>query len=1156
MTCQVEANEANDKGGVAALEDDSTFVVDNCTLRGNKAFSGGVVALSGIKDIVPLAVFSSASVMEENVAEELGGVAYVYRGGAVEMRDITAASNGAGDGGVVHFTKGGSLRMERCMMTGNVATPGSGGVLKADSTAVMIESSTFDRNAAADAGGMANVECYGVDGACELNISTSWLVSNVARESFGGAVNLVGDGVVALLVDNVMDSNTAEASSGGALQLKDGARVQMQGGSVSNNSAAVRGGGVSAYGVAVQAELTEVLVEGNSADSGGGFAVDGEAALVLRGGSCIRKNVATENGGGISVSAEAMLEVRQESDTVVTLSENQAAHGGAVYMASSVLNISIWGAQLHANLAGKNGGALYFESLFLPKDVVVLREINFTGNAAKLSGAASYLMSEADSGEGLEEVTCGDCIGLLTADNATSPMFYQMLHGTTIMGESGVPLSPAPVYQGVDHYGHVVVVETAVAVAALISDNSSSKNFLTGPQSQIFVSSVGAAYDGLTMSGTPGESYMIQFSPSDAAWSAVGVEVVLNMCPAGSFYNADSQRCFLCVPGTLKFTNDTSMCITCSDYREDVTCNGAWEYAVDDGSWVAPAAALCDPSDPACVLDRIYECDVYEACDSSESGDNRTNVDAALQINASLVCGEGYRDDVVLCSACKHNYEALIGGVCRKCPDHPAVVWFQFITVTGVICLCIGALAMYLPSAGMTLKVGMDTGLKNIMAGFVQVISQSVMIYDAGTIPKVFQDFLSGLFSVISISLLEWVGLRCVMSTIYTNEHDLDNSGGFYWSFTFYTLIPMLPLGSVVGLYLMGYLSDLQREAGETVDMSLAKARNLLNDEMRSSKISVTSNMSHSTEEERPKKRKVETPSTAAAQPDSPQNSHDGSASRLERKRMPSEVLRLNKSHKRKLREKLGRNFGSDIQLGDIYLPPPDLPTGESTDDRQKLSLLAHGRPSTGDASPDAMNRKGEEEKKNRKLLFESRLRMYLGLMSFMLTFMHPSVSTFMFQLFNCDKIFFDQDEAQWWLAIDRRLECFTAEWSGYASMATLVICVYVLGLPLGIFVSTSYFDRLLRPRHKGTGGHPPSMLSWAVILLHMLSWAAILLYILSWAAILLHMLSWAAILLHMLSWAKQPPSHAGAIVAISFMLSWAAILLHMLTRRPTSFTC
>eukprot|EP00854_Cymbomonas_tetramitiformis_P009264 gene9264-10975_t len=175
---------------------------------------------------------------------------------------------------------------------------------------------------------------------------------------------------------------------------------------------------------------------------------------------------------------------------------------------------------------------------------------------------------------------------------------------------------------------------------------------------------------------------------------------------------------------------------------------------------------------------------------------------------------------------------------------------------------------------------------------------------------------------------------------------------------------------------------------------------------------------------------------------------------------MPSEVLRLNKSHKRKLREKLGRNFGSDIQLGDIYLPPPDLPTGESTDDRQKLSLLAHGRPSTGDASPDAMNRKGEEEKKNRKLLFESRLRMYLGLMSFMLTFMHPSVSTFMFQLFNCDKIFFDQDEAQWWLAIDRRLECFTAEWSGYASMATLVICVYVLGLPLGIFVSTSYFDR------------------------------------------------------------------------------------------------
>ena len=39
-----------------------------------------------------------------------------------------------------------------------------------------------------------------------------------------------------------------------------------------------------------------------------------------------------------------------------------------------------------------------------------------------------------------------------------------------------------------------------------------------------------------------------------------------------------------------------------------------------------------------------------------------------------------------------------------------------------------------------------------------------------------------------------------------------------------------------------------------------------------------------------------------------------------------------------------------------------------------------------------------------------------------------------------------------YYLAIDMRLQCYTGEWTGYAVYGLLIVVVYVIGFPVGIF--------------------------------------------------------------------------------------------------------
>lgn len=70
----------------------------------------------------------------------------------------------------------------------------------------------------------------------------------------------------------------------------------------------------------------------------------------------------------------------------------------------------------------------------------------------------------------------------------------------------------------------------------------------------------------------------------------------------------------------------------------------------------------------------------------------------------------------------------------------------------------------------------------------------------------------------------------------------------------------------------------------------------------------------------------------------------------------------------------------------------------------------------------------------------------------FLLTFVHPTVSTTMFKVFQCSKIInLMPYKEQYWLVADRGVECYITggEWQWMAIVSSFTICTFVIGWPV-----------------------------------------------------------------------------------------------------------
>jgi predicted outer membrane repeat protein len=179
----------------------------------------------------------------------------------------------------------------------------------------------------------------------------------------GGAIYSSGS----LVLQNVTFTNNESKGAGGA--VFDSATLDVRSCTFTNNTAGGSGGAVymktgSAYSI-----TGATVVEGNSAQDGGGLYLSASAGKVARIGSDV-------------VSA----------DNVVRISGNSATNtGGGLFLTGSNKDITVKNVRIKNNTAGQNGGGIYFGASGSDSQSLELTDgTQVSGNRAKNLGGGIY----------------------------------------------------------------------------------------------------------------------------------------------------------------------------------------------------------------------------------------------------------------------------------------------------------------------------------------------------------------------------------------------------------------------------------------------------------------------------------------------------------------------------------------------------------------------------------------------------------------------------------------------------------------------------------------------------------------------------------------------------------------------------------------------
>eukprot|EP00854_Cymbomonas_tetramitiformis_P021729 gene21729-26135_t len=240
-----------------------------------------------------------------------------------------------------------------------------------------------------------------------------------------------------------------------------------------------------------------------------------------------------------------------------------------------------------------------------------------------------------------------------------------------------------------------------------------------------------------------------------------------------------------------------------------------------------------------CILQRVYVCDVEEACTHSEP---RRNEGGAAHLHPSLMCAEGYDSDVVLCSGCVRGYTMTAEKACEKCSSRVAIV-LTLVALFAAVMLVIG-LMIYICKKYIAVvrearkqaeeEVGtgeMEAGAcANIYTGWLQLLivclgirvaacdagvftadpggsrrrpqvaGQTRNVFKAEMIPPYYPHFLN-IAALTNVSLVSWAAPACVAHEFIGGDFNL-GTGGFYWSFLFCTVMPLLVIAPMPFLVL------------------------------------------------------------------------------------------------------------------------------------------------------------------------------------------------------------------------------------------------------------------------------------------------------------------------------------------------------------------
>ncbi|KAK3264971.1 hypothetical protein CYMTET_26317 [Cymbomonas tetramitiformis] len=1007
IDCNVSNNNAQMAGGAVSLRDGRLLVI-NSTLNRNTGQNGGAVAARDRSEVHIVGSTLSGNIVQEDGGACLISSSKVHISGVTQLRDNLAASgaaiaivgrsDGALAGIVVKYNRaiqGGAIfvshsdvTVKGCSFVANFADLSGGGVYTLQSKLVIDGACSFTSNEATDGGGIAMFYA-------ELAVANSVFAHNTAT-SAGGGLYVVKSNVT--LQHIRLESCRAANEGGGLFLVGMPSQVDITGSVITGCAAGVAGGGVQvSTDAGLSADQTTLAV--NTADYGAGVSGTHNSVVSLH-RCCLVNNTASTAGGALW-SADGC----QANISVSHLIENGAiaGNGGAVALASTVDNNTMIQDSRFEDNSAQQGAAIFLQQP--PRHQhVVLRGLYFRHNYAVVG--ANIFWEYHDQAAGL---TCQNCTHepsteALLVTSATTFGLTQggKAVGAVIKGLSGVPFTPEITFVAYDFYGTITrLVQDHNEVIVHASDTGT----LLDGYTRVAYASEGATFENLAMIAHPGKQFNMTFEAQAAAWEGKGsisVTVHLEPCQAGEQYLEDANVCERCDAGTIKFSNSSDPCIDCTETA--LTCHGGSSYTLKDDWWMAVESVrrACSQAHKAdgveeCVLQRTHVCDAGGGCRSSK---NRSNAAGETHIKEELLCAEDRRADVALCGSCSSAaYHMSASGKCNRCPRDPWRAWIQPIVLTLLVLILVATawtLRKVLLSTGSDkattqielqefteAKATVDdmhatsSGVFEIWGGWLQVTTQAIRIFDQDAIPALYWDFLVGLDVIVNVQVFDWVGFDCLTFTIFGEDSHLGNLGGFYWSFAFYALIPLvlLPPSCRVAYRI---LTDVNIS---TIDDFTAHYGSLVQEEL------VGTDCGH-----------------AEANDADEDREQTGSNKHMK------EVAAVN--------ETLCKH-----------------PEVASMDDV--------------DVVDNDDNEAGQR---------------FLIITIFILTYIQPTVATYMFQVFNCDPIHFEDVGVQYFLAMDRRIECFsTASWWALASIAVFLILTYVVGMPIGLLIVLRYLHQRKR---------------------------------------------------------------------------------------------
>jgi len=409
----VRGNQAGTDGGGVANAVGAVAELRRATVQGNTAGrDGGGVFNEGTLTFLEVSLIGGAGGADGNSAgRNGGGIAHAGGSltviGAIVQGNVAGTGDEGGAGGGIWADPRRQIDLRSVTVEGNRATTG-GGI--AAGTFVVTDSTVEGNRAEADGGGF--LVLVGGDG----RMLGGAIVHNVATTGRGGGI--ANQAVLSLSRVSIAD-NQAPTGGGGGIFNGSNAVLWLNNDVVLERNTAATGGGLANTG---SATVSGVRLEDNSATGSGG-GIENAGQLSLR-EVAVSSNTAGQQGGGLYHAGSQRLEVAQGTRLV---GNHAQLDGGGLYASGPV---TVSDAELQGNNAGQRGGGIYTAGELVIRQAILLR------NRARIDGGGLYLVAGAnvvveDTGVRQNQAESGVGGGIAIAPGASLALRYASVSENT-----------------------------------------------------------------------------------------------------------------------------------------------------------------------------------------------------------------------------------------------------------------------------------------------------------------------------------------------------------------------------------------------------------------------------------------------------------------------------------------------------------------------------------------------------------------------------------------------------------------------------------------------------------------------------------------------------------------------------------------------------